>query len=106
MALTSGSATLSDSTLAVGSHTISAIYSSYPNFSTSTSAQLTQTVNLLTASNLQPVLNPGGTTTLQTTTPTDAHDAFAALNGLDPATTPSTNVILDLGGQTIQDTIV
>src|SRR5207244_6039959 len=44
-ALAAGSATCSIATLSVGSHSITAVYSGDTNFTTSTSATLTQTVN-------------------------------------------------------------
>ncbi|MFL6445589.1 MAG: Ig-like domain-containing protein [Candidatus Sulfotelmatobacter sp.] len=46
--LTSGAATLSVSNLAVRQHSITAVYNGSPNFTTSTSAPVTQTVNKAT----------------------------------------------------------
>src|SRR5207248_109550 len=43
--LTNGTATLPSAALAVGSHTITVVYGGDTNFSTSTSAAITQTVN-------------------------------------------------------------
>jgi hypothetical protein len=43
--LSSGTASLSLTTLAVGSHSITAVYGGDPNFKTSTSAALSQKVN-------------------------------------------------------------
>ena len=51
-------------------------------------------------------LTTGGTLTVQTTAPSQAHDLIAAANDLDPATTPACTLVVDLGGQTIQDTTV
>jgi VCBS repeat-containing protein len=51
-------------------------------------------------------LSTGGQLTVQTTTPQQAHDLIAAADALDPATTPTSTLVVDLGGQTIQDTIV
>jgi hypothetical protein len=65
--------------------------------------------NLFTTQGLQSGLNSlpnGGTVTVQATTAQQAHDVIAAANGLDPATTPASTVVVDLGGQTIQDTII
>jgi hypothetical protein len=42
---------------------------------------------------------------IQTTTADQAHAVLAAANALDPATTPTSTIVLDLGGQTITDTI-
>jgi Tol biopolymer transport system component len=63
-------------------------------------------VSAMTAGNLQQQLSPGGTVTVQTTTPQQAHDVIAAANGLDRSTTPASTLVVDLGGQTIQDTTV
>jgi ELWxxDGT repeat protein len=63
----------------------------------------------LTVGSLQNALNGlsrGGQLTVQTTTPQQAHDLIAAANALNPATTPASTLVVDLGGQTIQDTIV
>jgi ELWxxDGT repeat protein/VCBS repeat-containing protein len=63
----------------------------------------------LTVNSLQTALNglgAGGTLTVQTTTPAQAHDLISAANALNPATTPASTLVVDLGGQTIQDTIV
>jgi hypothetical protein len=65
----------------------------------------------VTSQNLQALLAAvapaGGATTvfLAATTPDQAHAIIAAANGLNPATTPVSNLVVDLGGQTIQDTI-
>jgi ELWxxDGT repeat protein len=63
----------------------------------------------LTVQSLQAALNglgAGGTLTVQTTTPVLAHDLIAAANALNSATTPTSTLVVDLGGQTIQDTTV
>jgi ELWxxDGT repeat protein len=63
----------------------------------------------LTVQSLQAALNglgAGGTLSVQTTTPGQAHDLIAAANALNPASTPTSTLVVDLGGQTIQDTIV
>jgi uncharacterized delta-60 repeat protein len=62
--------------------------------------------NFFTQSGLQTGLTAGGTVTLQATTPSLASAAFTAVSSLDPATTPTSTVVVNLGGQTIQDTIV
>jgi titin len=54
---------------------------------------------------LQQVLTAGGTVTIQPTTADQAHAIFDSVNALNPATTPTSTIQLDLGGQTIQDTI-
>jgi hypothetical protein len=55
----SGHATFATSTLAVGAHSITAIYNGSPNFNTSTSSTLTQTINKDgTASSVTSSLNP------------------------------------------------
>jgi ELWxxDGT repeat protein/VCBS repeat-containing protein len=51
-------------------------------------------------------LGAGGTLNVQTPTPEHAHDLIAAANALDPATTPTSTLVVDLSNQTIQDTIV
>ncbi len=51
-------------------------------------------------------LSTGGSLTVQTNTSQQAHDVIAAANALDPATTPASTLVVDLGGQTIQDTTV
>jgi hypothetical protein len=51
-------------------------------------------------------LATGGTLTVQTTAPDQAHDLIAAANALDPDTTPACTLVVDLGNQTIQDTII
>jgi uncharacterized delta-60 repeat protein len=58
-----------------------------------------------TPSGLQDSLTSGGTVTLQATSPAEASAAFAAVNSLNLATTPSSTVVVNLGGQTVQDTI-
>jgi uncharacterized delta-60 repeat protein len=63
----------------------------------------------LTVQSLQAALDglpSGGTLAVQTTTAVLAHDLIAAANALDPATTPTSTLVVDLGGQTIQDTIL
>jgi uncharacterized delta-60 repeat protein len=63
----------------------------------------------LTVQPLQAALSglaTGGTLTVQTTAPDQTHDLIAAANGLDPATTPACTLVVDLGGQTIQDTTI
>jgi ELWxxDGT repeat protein len=63
----------------------------------------------LTVQSLQAALNglgAGGTLTVRTTTAVLAHDLIAAANALDPATTPTSTLVVDLAGQTIQDTIL
>ncbi|HEV3447989.1 MAG TPA: LamG-like jellyroll fold domain-containing protein [Gemmataceae bacterium] len=64
------------------------------------------TINAVTPANLQQQLSPGGTVTVQTATPQQAHDVIAAANGLNPSTTPTATIIVDLGGQTVQDTTI
>jgi hypothetical protein len=63
-------------------------------------------VTAAVADALQSVLTTGGTVTVQTTTPDQAHAIFAAANALDPVTTPASTIVLDLGGQTITATVV
>jgi uncharacterized delta-60 repeat protein len=63
----------------------------------------------LTVQPLQAALSSlatGGTLTVQTTAPDQAHDLIAAANALAPATTPACTLVVDLGGQTIHDTTV
>ena len=63
----------------------------------------------VTSQNLQTLLAAGapagGTTTvfLPATTNAQAQAILSAANGLNPATTPTSNLVVDLGGQTIQD---
>ena len=54
---------------------------------------------------LQGVLTFAGTVNIQVTTPNQAQAVLAAANSLDPSTTPTATIVLDLGGQTIHDTI-
>ncbi len=61
-------------------------------------------VGSVTPATLQQVLVPGSTEIIQATTPTQAQAFFTAANGLDPTMTPASTILLDLGGQTIQDT--
>jgi uncharacterized delta-60 repeat protein len=63
------------------------------------------TGSLFSSSGLQSALTSGGTVTLQATTPTEASAALSAVNSLDPATTPASTVVVDLGGQTVHDSI-
>jgi hypothetical protein len=102
--LNGGTATLTTAFATAGTHTLTATYGGNSSFLASTSAALSQTVNPDTAANLQQNLTAGGTITVQTTTPTQAHDVVSAANGLNPNTTPTSNIVVDLGGQTIQDT--
>jgi uncharacterized delta-60 repeat protein len=61
--------------------------------------------SIFTPSGLQDSLTSGGTVTLAATSPAEASAAFAAVNSLNPATTPVSTVVVNLGGQTVQDTI-
>ena len=68
--LVNGSASTSISTLAVGSHSITAVYNGSPNFQTSTSPAVTQVVNSPTTTSLTSTPNPsvkGQTVTLTAT---------------------------------------
>ena len=51
------------------------------------------------------MLTAGGTVNIQATTPSQAQAVLAAANHLDHSTTPTSTIVLDLGGQTIHDTI-
>jgi VCBS repeat-containing protein len=65
--------------------------------------------DLFTSGGLQSGLDSlpnGGTVTVQATTVQQAHDVIAAANALDPVTTPASTVVVDLGSQTVQDTII
>jgi hypothetical protein len=62
-------------------------------------------VNAVTPANLQSTLTAGSTITVEPTTPSQASAVFTAANGLDPATTPASTLVVDLGGQTVQDTV-
>jgi uncharacterized delta-60 repeat protein len=79
-------------------------YQASDSFDSSNVATVSLTVNSLqTALN---GLSAGGTLSVQTTSPAQAHDLIAAANALNAATTPASTVVVDLGGQTIQDTTV
>src|SRR5262249_4962161 len=54
---------------------------------------------------LQQAQNSGGTITFKVTTADQANVVLAAANALDPMTTPTSTIVLDLGGQTVQDTV-
>lgn len=103
--LTNGSAALAMSALSVDSHAVTATYSGDATFAGS-SASITQTVNAVTAANLQQTLSPSNPVTIVAATAQQAHDIFVAANGLNPASTPTATLIVDLSGQTVQDTIV
>ncbi len=97
-------ATLTLSSLSVGSHPITAVYSGDTTSDTGTSAPLTQTVNALTAANLQARLDSvkqGNSLILQITSSSDFITAVQAVGGLtntNPAN-PET-VTVDLAGST------
>ncbi len=56
--VSSGTATFSTSTLAVGSHSITAVYSGDSNYNTSTSSKLTQTVKQASSTSVSSSTNP------------------------------------------------
>jgi dipeptidyl aminopeptidase/acylaminoacyl peptidase len=87
-----------------GSYTVQLSYTDEAGRTSNTASQAV-TINPMTAVNLEQVLSSGGTVTIQTTSADQAHAVFAAANGLDPISTPPCNIILDLGGQTVQDTV-
>ena len=111
--------------LAVGTHSITAVYLGNLNDGGSTSSALTQTVNPLTAANLQTVLATTSTVNLDAATSTDAQTILTAVNGLtaptstvtitvnlasgsftDLTASPPTGVTLDLTGNGTTTTIV
>ena len=107
----SDTATFSSSTLAVGSHAITAVYDGDSFFTTNSSAVLTQTVNDNTPTNLRDVINDqpppaqgtSTTITVQPATSDQTNTAVAAVSGLSNPSTPVT-VELDLGSQTTMST--
>src|SRR5262249_18506091 len=107
IALTNGIATSSGILLGVGNHTVTAEYiNSDLTFRPSDSTVAGgEQVNPMTSANLQQVLVSQGAVTIAISTAADAQAFFAAANALDPATTPTGTVILDLGGLSITDTV-
>jgi hypothetical protein len=76
---------------------------------TTVSDSKTIAVTALTAQSLQQALlqgtASGNALTITATTPDLASAAFTAVDNLDPTTTPAATVVVDLGGQTVQDSI-
>jgi Bacterial Ig-like domain (group 3)/MBG domain (YGX type)/NHL repeat len=97
-ALGGGTASFTTSTLAVGPHTITAVYSGDSNFMAGTSAALTQQVNNLLPSNLQTVVaaqeSSGGTVTLAAATPSALTSVLAAIASLQPSSAGAVSVEL------------
>jgi hypothetical protein len=88
----------------VGAATITATQSGNSDYFAATPVSQSFTVRSL--QNALDSLPTGGTLTVQTTTPQQASDVLAAANALDPTTTPTSTLIVDLGGQAIQDTTI
>ena len=89
--LSGGTATFSTSTLTAGTHSITGVYSGDTNYSTATSAAVSQTVNKLTPTvNVTSSINPSVTGQLTTFT--------ATVSG---ATTPSGTVTITADGSSV-----
>jgi hypothetical protein len=96
--LSGGTASFTTAALAVGSHSITAVYSGDPDHFTSTSAGLAQQVNDLTPANLQNVItgaqSSGATVTLTAATTSTLTNTLSAITSLPSAT--SGTVVVDL----------
>jgi hypothetical protein len=97
-------ATFTTSALSVSGspHSITAVYSGDTNDQGSTSGALGQTVNPLTAANLQAVLATTSTVTLDAATDTDAQTALTAVNSLAAPASPVT-ITVDLASGSFTD---
>ena len=86
--LISGTATFATSSLTVGTHIITAVYSGDTNFSGSNSATFIETIEPVTPTGLQAVIsgaeisNPSPAITLQAASSADAMSILSAVNGL------------------------